>query len=601
MELIGTNVEDDQTTSAGDDSICGSRPDTNSVPGSDFFHQGEPVAMTRTIKGLLFALILSTLCCQRALANTYTAASCSETDVAKAVSQARDGDTVTIPACPLGVSWTSVLTVTKAINLLGSGQDKTVIIDGLSRAGCKGNSPIFMNVKSHLPWRLADFTLQGSAPDPGQCSQHIRVAGASHSFRIDDITFSNMQTTAIATNGDLWGVIDHCTFNGNRHLRGILIQHDQWQEVGGFGDNSWAQPDTMGTAQAVYVENCVFNIANPAGAGSVACQGGGRCVARYNQLQTLGTHGTESSGRQRGVRQFEVYNNTVRDLGNSITGAVMMVRGGTGLIFNNTVTTAFPANYPNLAALSIFRETDAFFPWGRAPSKYKGACDGTGPLDSNDGTIYAGGIVPSTGNSTTDYLVITPNPGWATNQWASATGWYSIRNLTEGWGASIKQNDDHTVTTYPKSQPGNITHTWNPGDQWQILKVYPCIDQPGRGVGDYLSGNGSAPPTPTGWPHEAIDPIYAWGNTRNGQPFYLHAFYNHVQPNRDYYDDRTGGVTTGLSSARPKTCTPLAAYWATDQNTLYQCSATNTWTVYYKPYTYPHPLTLGSLSPPKKD
>ena len=219
-------------------------------------------------------------------------------------------------------------------------------------------------------------------------------------------------------------------------------------------------------------------------------------------------------------------------------------------------------------------------------------------MDNNDETVYASGTVNRTGNSTTDYLVIIPSPGWAKNQWASAAGWYSIRNLTQGWGASIQLNDDHSVTTYPKSQPAIMTHSWNPGDQWQILKVYPCIDQPGRGAGDNLSGASSAPPTPTRWPHEAIDPIYAWGNTRNGQPSYLHAVYTHVQPNRDYYDDRAGGVTTGLSSARPQTCTPLTAYWATDQNTLYQCSATKTWTVHYKPYTYPHPLTLGSPSPP---
>ncbi len=50
------------------------------------------------------------------------------------------------------------------------------------------------------------------------------------------------------------------------------------------------------------------------------------------------------------------------------------------------------------------------------------------------------------------------------------------------------------------------------------------------------------------------------------------------------------GVGSGLLSARPSTCTPSVAYWASDTTTLYQCSATNIWTAYYTPYTYPHPL-----------
>jgi hypothetical protein len=70
----------------------------------------------------------------------------------------------------------------------------------------------------------------------------------------------------------------------------------------------------------------------------------------------------------------------------------------------------------------------------------------------------------------------------------------------------------------------------------------------------------------------------------------------------------TLGIGCGTLAARPSSCTTGVGYWATNQScssltgmvgknpstpisgTLYKCTATNTWTAYYTPYTYPHPL-----------
>lgn len=103
----------------------------------------------------------------------------------------------------------------------------------------------------------------------------------------------------------------------------------------------------------------------------------------------------------------------------------------------------------------------------------------------------------------------------------------------------------------------------------------------------------------------------------------------HIQLNRDLYRSTTpftgmSGVGVGSLANRPSVCTPTpesadvgnggVGYWATDQGSwnqsssnargvqfngadgvLYRCSATNTWTVAYTPYTYPHPLqTAGT-------
>lgn len=135
---------------------------------------------------------------------------------------------------------------------------------------------------------------------------------------------------------------------------------------------------------------------------------------------------------------------------------------------------------------------------------------------------------------------------------------------------------------------------------------YPCRYQPGRKHGNALS------------------PMYAWDNKWSdtlakvslniednwtGPPYAS----THVQANRDFYDENasfTGatGMGVGTIASRPATCTTNAAesgggvgYWATDEGNwnarvagadgrLYRCSATNTWSLHYTPYTYPHPL-----------
>lgn len=63
------------------------------------------------------------------------------------------------------------------------------------------------------------------------------------------------------------------------------------------------------------------------------------------------------------------------------------------------------------------------------------------------------------------------------------------------------------------------------------------------------------------------------------------------------------GVGSGTLTARPATCTTGVGYWATDQGTwntlgtdglFYKCTSANTWSLYYTPLTYPHPLRSGA-------
>lgn len=115
---------------------------------------------------------------------------------------------------------------------------------------------------------------------------------------------------------------------------------------------------------------------------------------------------------------------------------------------------------------------------------------------------------------------------------------------------------------------------------------------------------------------------YAWKNLANGieKPFlvsgtgsYPGCVSDPIVENSDFFNYNAGfngetGVGCGTLAARPNTCQIGVAYWATNQScseltgmvgknpttpisgTLYKCTATNTWTAYYTPYQYPHPL-----------
>ena len=151
-----------------------------------------------------------------------------------------------------------------------------------------------------------------------------------------------------------------------------------------------------------------------------------------------------------------------------------------------------------------------------------------------------------------------------------------------------------------------------------------CIDQPGRGQGDLISGlfpnkvnikTGSP-----SWPNQALEPVYEWdnvGETASGWGgSWLTVGDKHIQQNRDFYLGRnntscdkgaascSAGVGSGSRSQRPANCISGVAWWSTDQGgnwntanntsndgTLDVCTANNKWVnAVYTPYTYPHPL-----------
>ena len=155
--------------------------------------------------------------------------------------------------------------------------------------------------------------------------------------------------------------------------------------------------------------------------------------------------------------------------------------------------------------------------------------------------------------------------------------------------------------------PCNGSSNWDQNTSGQ--QGWHCRDQIGA-FRDNTQWNHS----PAGAWNQALSPAYFWGNTRSGNPLVFSISPDarsgiHIVKNRDYHEftasfNGAAGVGVGPIASRPSGCTAGVAYWATDQGEwnslragpdgrLYKCTSTNTWTLYYTPYAYPHPWTTG--------
>jgi hypothetical protein len=385
-------------------------------------------------------------------AATIQAANCSRTSVGNAVTAAADGDTVLIPAGTC--SWTSQLDVTKGISLLGTGIDRTIIQDNVSKNGSNTSSAISFSVAAPRSFRLSGLTLQGVATDPSIYNKgHIRLDGTVKTFRVDHIKVTNQQTSAILIYGDLLGVIDHSIFSGSFKY-GIKILHNQWG--GGsndYGDGSWAEPLYWGTNKAIYIEDCDFTELDP-NLSSSALDGldGARVVFRHNTLHNQnGTeHGADSGGRERGFRSLELYNNAY--LFTRTVAFAQWIRGGTGVVFNNTYTGPAPNHF---VELSNCRDSDAGCSAGQSYAPW-GACNGSGPYDQNTPGQSGYRCVDQPGSGTSRLIAgRTPSGGWINN---ASDPVYIWNNTVNG-----SSNNSVAGTSHVQSGRDYFTGTARPG------------------------------------------------------------------------------------------------------------------------------------------
>lgn len=175
------------------------------------------------------------------------ARSLSYTDVEHAVSSARNGDTVVVPAGK--EDWKSTLNVTKAITLQFAGIGQSVILDDIIPQKPDGNpgwsqAVINFSTKPNNLYRLTGLEIdKGLVRTNRFLNGAVQITGSTTGFRIDHCRFVDLLNNGVYAFGSACGVIDHCDFHMRGALHAVAISHQLWAGKP-FGDGSWeTRPD----------------------------------------------------------------------------------------------------------------------------------------------------------------------------------------------------------------------------------------------------------------------------------------------------------------------------------------------------------------------
>jgi hypothetical protein len=270
--------------------------------------------------------LLVSLCAPFVLANahgaTINASSCALSAVQSAINAATNGDTVSVPTGTC--TWSSQLSLpdTKKLTLQGAGIDKTTV-----------TGSVHFNKSGS---RVTGFTFNGN--------QTMRSEG--HGFRFDHnkVIFSRWgEGFYIAhLSGQPPVAPPHGLIDNNHFVNGRVVSSgSQYMLSEGDQQHSlWTTELDLGGATSVYIEDNTFTMTDNGQSRNVIDGNyGGRYVFRYNTVVGMWyaeAHSPQEQGN-RGMRSWEIYGNTFNNNSN-MNYYPYRIRGGTGLIFSNSIT-----------------------------------------------------------------------------------------------------------------------------------------------------------------------------------------------------------------------------------------------------------------------
>ena len=485
----------------------------------------------RRIKKLAAAVLF---CC---FAGTVHAqATCSYSDVSTAVSGAARNATINVPAG--SCSWSSTLTLTQGITLLGAGSGSTII----TYSGSGGATAYMVNVNPDATAITNDETIKISGftfnANNIQVFAIIRPNGGgldngTKPFKNLIITNNILKNTNSASGGGNAGIFVTGQFRGV--VSGNTFDRvDMPFRVFGADDlvewsNSAYNNFSYGSADNLYFENNTIQYSSSYtstdnNAAWIEVGQGGRVVVRFNTWNEANI----ASGAQElwDIHGFQNYDNSP----NGQTGTMV------GEYYDNTVT-----NVPS-----------TFYRWEDVRSSQVISFNNTISAASTpdiEVNQYGGtGNSDNTATSGCYNQIQNPNSSAYTGPDGTVNNTYFINNTVNG---TVSNAIGGTVNACGVTENGAISAYgtgvlygwWNQNASCSATTT--CTA--GVGVGSITGAPTSTCTTGVGY----------WATNQGN--------WNH---------SGSGG-----------------------QGVLYKCTATNTWTLYYTPYAYPDPLLGGSPAP----
>jgi len=408
----------------------------------------------------------------------------TQADVVAAIADAVAGDIVNVPSGTFtwGAGGTAV-SLNKPITLSGAGKGLTMI--NLSPTGAAYSGGV---IRINAAGTVRNMTINGAN------SGHVAAfsCGTTNGWRITGIGFNGGTDEAYFAYVGTYGLIDNCTISGGNAQSELIF--------GRGPSNSWQTASSMGTANAVYIEDCTFG-----GSGYVCdANSNARFVVRFCTItgtMKVDGHGKASNTPARSVRHMEVYGN--RWTNTNLNWAAMELRGGTGMIFNNL------CDGSGLQTWVILKEYGCESLWPNFGSIYQTPVNY--PIDDQIGV----GMDPKSSGSEPMYLWNnraggTSSTNWPLNFFTSLTGAIALyRTQTGNPSASFTMQD--IISADREYFLGAVGSSFNGssgigrGTKSQMLAITPTK----RGVGFWVTDEGD-------WNRNNPGPdgrLYAWNGS----------------------------------------------------------------------------------------